>query len=305
MSSSNTSSLRAGIDLGGTKCEIAVLQGSQIIWRKRCATPDNYEDLLVSLSQLVSEASLQFAFHRIGVAMPGAVNDDGSIKNANTTYLIGKSFEQDLSQALNLPVRLMNDANCFALSEAEDGAALHAQTVFGVIVGTGTGGAIVLNRMAWTGVNSIAGEWGHNALCRRTPVAAPTVRPCYCGKTDCVETYLSGKGLRQTAFELIGQALTGEDVAKAYLTGDIDAKRIVEFYAQQLAANLAVVVNIVDPDVIVLGGGLSNLPDLPELTQKALAHYVFSNTVKTQVVRNLHGDSSGVRGAAWLWGDDD
>lgn len=305
MLSSEPTPYRAGIDLGGTKIEIAILSPQQMVWRKRIKTPSHYADLLEQLTLLVNEARSQYPFSALGIAMPGAVTDGGTIKNANTTYLIGKTLQQDLQHCLGLPVRLMNDANCFALSEAIDGAGQTFSTVFGVIIGTGTGGAIVQHHRVWTGVNSIAGEWGHNALCRRAPVVNEENRPCYCGKNDCVETYLSGKGLKLTAQQLCGEALSGEEISERYRQGDKNAIEILTLYAEQLAASLSVVINIVDPDVIVLGGGLSNLPDVAALTEKALPRYVFSDVVKTQVKVNLHGDSSGVRGAAWLWSNDD
>ncbi len=295
--------MRAGIDLGGTKTEIIVLDNGLEVYRQRQATPaDDYPSLLQSLVRLFHQAKmdLQQTHLSLGLGMPGALTPDGRIKNANTHCLNGQYLQRDLQALLNQPVALMNDANLFALSEAVDGAGQTLDSVFGVILGTGVGGGWVFKQSIVLGANSIAGEWGHNEMPARCLRASPNKRSCYCGKVDCIETFLSGAGLRQSYIELAGESASVEAIVDCAAQGQREAIKALALYSQQLAAALSMVVNIVDPDVIVLGGGLSNIPQLAEQTEKQLGNYVFSEAVITPVRKNRHGDSSGVRGAAWL-----
>lgn len=305
---------RVGIDLGGTKIEIIVLKNKHEIYRHRVSTPSTYLGILSSLAELFETARpyclVDQAELVLGIGMPGAITDKGLVKNSNTVCLNGKSFVNDLEATLGLPIKVMNDANCFALSESVDGAGTEQKVVFAVILGTGVGGAIVIDKVPLQGLNSIAGEWGHNPFSPRAPVSSEQQRHCYCGQYNCVETFLSGQGLLQTYRELVVLNVS-ETAGKETVTdvkglvalsmlGDSVAIQTLALYVQQLAANLAKVINIVDPNVIVLGGGLSNIPSLAEKVTEALGAYVFTDEVKTQVRRNCHGDSSGVRGAAWL-----
>ncbi len=297
------SDLRLGIDLGGTKIEVIVLQGSIELYRKRIPTPaESYPEIIKCIAHLVMECKENFGpALSIGIGMPGALTTEGRVKNSNTVCVNDQPFLKDIETALQQNVRIMNDANCFALSEAVDGAAAGKEVVFGVILGTGVGGGIVMQQKPLIGCNSIAGEWGHNPL----PVTAPrinaTQRMCYCGKYDCVETYLCAKGLMQTYHEKTGFNHASKEISELIKQHDAGALDAYELYQHQLSASLATVINVLDPDVIVLGGGVSGLPGLAEKTQALLPLYVFSDVVNTLVVLNMHGDSSGVRGAAWLW----
>jgi predicted NBD/HSP70 family sugar kinase len=282
--------MRIGIDLGGTKIEALGLDAAgRQVFRKRVATPrGDYAatlDAVAALAREIGDGS-------VGIGIPGALSrTTGLVKNANSTWLIGRPLKEDLERALGREVRLENDANCFALSEAVDGAGAGAPVVFGVILGTGVGAGIVVERKVLIGRNAIAGEWGHNPL--PTPDDLPLPR-CYCGRAGCIETYLSGPGL-----EGDHQRLTGERLAAR----DIVAKNgaALERYIERLARSLAGVINVLDPDVIVLGGGMSNVERLYGDVPRLWKRHVFSDEVATRLVRNLHGDSSGVRGAAWLW----
>ena len=284
---------RIGVDLGGTKIEAIVLANGRETFRKRMPTPrGDYEATLAAVAALAREAGPG----TVGVGIPGALSlVSGHVKNANSTWLIGRPLKEDLERALERPVRVANDANCFALSEAIDGAGKGARAVFGVILGTGVGGGIVIDGKALVGCNAIAGEWGHNPLPLPGPMDLP-LPACYCGRAGCIETYLSGAALEREHAALTGQIRNAKDIALM----DTDA---LGRYAERLARALAGVINVLDPDVIVLGGGLSNIErlytDVPRLWQR----YVFSDHVATRLVRHLHGDSSGVRGAAWLWND--
>jgi fructokinase len=237
----------------------------------------------------------------LGVGTPGAISPaTGLIKNSNSTWLNGQPLDRDLATALGRPVRLMNDANCFALSEASDGAGAGFGVVFGVILGTGVGGGIVVHGRCLEGPNRIAGEWGHNPM----PWPAPEELPgplCYCGKKSCIETFLSGPGFERDHVVAGGEALASPVIVTRAATGDALAAQSLARYADRLARALASVIDIVDPDVIVLGGGMSNIKALYDLVRERLPRYVFSDQVATHVVQNRHGDSSGVRGAAWLW----
>jgi fructokinase len=269
--------LRIGIDLGGTKIEALALDAAgREVFRKRVPSPrGDYAATLAAVAALVREAG----DGTVGIGIPGALSKvTGLVKNANSTWLIGKPLKQDLEKAIGREVKLANDANCFALSEAVDGAGEGAEVVFGVILGTGVGGGIVVRGEVLTGPNAIAGEWGHNPLPLPQGSDLP-LRPCYCGRTGCIETYLSGPALERDG----GQTALGR-------------------YAERLARALAGVINILDPDVIVLGGGVSNVARLYEEVPDLWQRHVFSDRVATRLLPPKHGDSSGVRGAAWLWG---
>jgi fructokinase len=296
--------LRLGIDLGGSKIEIAAFddQGRERL-RRRVATPQgDYRATVGAVAALVE--SVENELHTrgtVGIGMPGAESRRfGLIKNANSICLIGQPLRRDLEAALQREVRLANDANCFTLSEAVDGAAAGAAVVFGVILGTGCGGGIVVRGQVLTGANAIAGEWGHNPL----PWPANDERPgpaCYCGKHGCLETWLSGPGLTRDFFATCGRHLAADAIASQAEAGDSDCQAALERYEDRLARGLAQVINVLDPDVIVLGGGLSNIARLYENVPRLWPQYVFSDHVATRLVAPQHGDSSGVRGAAWLW----
>ncbi len=291
--------LRLGIDLGGSKIEILALQGSQEKLRRRCATPQgDYLATLKAIGSLVEDCERELgAQGSVGIGIPGTRSPDhGRIKNANSTCLIGQDLAGDLENHLQRPIRLANDADCFALSEASDGAGAGANSVFGVILGTGVGGGIVINGRLLTGPNAIAGEWGHNPLPWRRPADGPP-RRCYCGQDDCIETFLSGPGWAARS----GLGLDAGAITLAASQGKPVAQQALSCYADQLARGLASVINLLDPEVIVLGGGLSNITELYRLVPARWTQYVFSDQVNTRLVPAQHGDSSGVRGAAWLW----
>ncbi len=291
------SSLRLGIDLGGTKIEIVALLDGQECLRRRVPTPKgDYDGTLLAICSLVEVAERELGQNgSVGVGIPGTRSPDhGRIKNSNSICLIGEDLQTDLQKLLARPVRLANDADCFALSEASDGAGRGASSVFGVILGTGVGGGLVINGRLVGGPNGIAGEWGHNPLPWRGADDGD-VRRCYCGLDDCIETFVSGTGWAARA----GLGLSAAELAGSNTP---PAQQALERYCDQLARALASVINIVDPEVIVLGGGMSNTPQLYERVPALLARHVFSDIVNTRLVKALHGDSSGVRGAAWLWG---
>jgi fructokinase len=241
----------------------------------------------------------------VGVGIPGMISQrTGVVKNANSTWLIGKPLGAVLEERLGRPVRLMNDANCFALSEATDGAGAGFECVFGVILGTGVGGGITIGRRVHVGANLIGGEWGHNPL-PWPGVAELPGPPCYCGRRGCIETYLSGPGMEHDHRVHTGESRTTREIVQAASMRDAGAIATIERYHDRLGRGLAAVVNLLDPDVIVLGGGMSNLPGLEQAAADAMQPYVFSDVVDTVIRRNVHGDSSGVRGAAWLWPDEE
>jgi fructokinase len=295
--------MRLGVDLGGTKIEgIVLAPGGAELARRRIATPRAYEPTLDAVVELVAALEADAgARATIGVGIPGTiVPETERVKNANSTWLNGRPLGRDLEARLDRPVRLMNDANCFALSEAADGAGAGADVVFGVILGTGVGGGIVVHERCVTGANRIAGEWGHNPL--PWPEAAERPGPrCYCGQEGCIETFLSGPALARDHERSTGERRTTHDVVRLAGAGDAAAAATLARYHDRLARAIASVVNVLDPDVVVLGGGMSNLPDLADEVRARLGRHVFTDTVATRVVRNAHGDSSGVRGAAWLW----
>lgn len=299
--------LRIGIDLGGTKTEgIALGEGGRELYRKRVDSPrGDYEGSLAAIEGLVREIEEAVGGRgTVGIGIPGTVSPEtGLVKNANSTWLIGQPLHADLESRLGRPVRLMNDANCFVLSEATDGAGAGAEMVFGVILGTGVGGGLVFARRCHVGVNQIGGEWGHNPLPWPEPdeVPGPT---CYCGRHGCIETYLSGPGLERDHRERTGDALASRRIVEAAGAGEPGAAESMRRYHDRLGRGLAAVINLLDPEVIVLGGGMSNIPGLAGVAQEAILPYVFSDSVRTRIVGNRHGDSSGVRGAAWLWPED-
>lgn len=294
--------MKLGIDLGGTKIEAIVLDNqNQQVFRERVATPQgDYSATLQAMIDLVSQVRNQLGdFERLGVGIPGAVSSKtGKIKNANSVCLIGQDLKADLTQALDMHVVLANDANCFTLSEASDGAAKEYEVVFGVIIGTGCGGGIVLNGHVMNGVNAITGEWGHNPL----PWASPEdeAMPCYCGLKGCLETFLSGPGMAKHFAHRTELNWTAKQISEKALLGDVQAREMLEVYAEWLAKGLASVINIVDPDAIVLGGGMSNIDYLYEKVPQLWSQWVFSDQVETVLLPPKWGDSSGVRGSAWL-----
>ena len=301
MGESSTS--RIGIDLGGTKIAAVALDAAgRVLFERRVPTPADYRGCLEAIGSLVAAADEATGVAgTVGIGIPGAISPaSGRVKNANSTWLTGHPMDRDLAEVLGRPVRVMNDANCFALSEATDGAGAGASVVFGVILGTGVGGGIVVNGTLLAGAQRIAGEWGHNPL----PWARDDERPgpaCYCGQSGCIETFLSGPGLAADYLGATGQARSSEEIAEAALAGDAGAADALARYVDRLGRALAVVVNVLDPDVIVLGGGVSGLPDLAARAEAALAGRVFSDEIVTEIRLNRHGPASGVRGAAWLW----
>jgi fructokinase len=295
--------MRIGVDLGGTKIEIVALDpsGTEVL-RRRVPTPDGYGCIVEALVALVQQAEAELGTRAtVGIGTPGAVSPaTGRIKNSNTTCLIGQPLREDLERALGRPVRLANDANCFALSEAVDGAAAGAEVVFGVILGTGVGGGIIVSGRPLTGRNAIAGEWGHDPL----PWPRDDERPgpaCYCGLHGCIETFLSGPALARDHAAHGAAPATAADVASAAEAGDARALATLERYADRFARALASVINVLDPDVIVLGGGVSNITSLYQAVPERWGAWVFSDRIDTALRPATHGDSSGVRGAAWLW----
>ncbi len=295
--------MRIGIDLGGTKTEIIVLnQSGATLFRHRAATPaTDYGAILDTIAGLVALAESATArAESIGLATPGAISPKtGLMKNSNTIVLNDKALDRDLAARLRRPVRLENDANCFALSEAIDGAAADAASVFGVILGTGVGAGIVIGKRLLIGHNRIAGEWGHNPL----PWARDADSPgdtCYCGKTGCIETFLSGAGLAREFRDRTGRQRTAQEICREGASGDPEARICLEIYKDRLARSLASVINLLDPEAIVLGGGLSNIEELYCELPQLISNYTFSDGLDTVVLRALHGDSSGVRGAARL-----
>ena len=297
--------MRIGIDLGGTKIEAIALDADTVVFRRRIPTPREYQGTLDVIAGLVETIDGKAGpTGTVGIGIPGVVSrTTGVVKNANSTWLIGRALLRDLEAKLGRSVRVANDANCFALSEAMDGAGRGYPTVFGVILGTGVGGGIAIRGEIHDGPNQIAGEWGHNPLPWMTDDERATAGKCYCGKRGCIETFVSGPGFERDHALSSGARLSSREIVRAAAGGERDAVQSLERYHDRLARGLAAVINVLDPDAIVLGGGMSNLPDLPAAVSVRLPHYVFSDLVMTRVVPNLHGDSSGVRGAAWLWPD--
>jgi fructokinase len=297
--------LRLGLDLGGTKIEIIALDaGGRELLRRRVATPkDDYQATLDAIAMLVDEAERDLgARGTVGIGTPGAISPaTGLLRNSNSTWLNGRPLLHDLIRRLDRDVRIENDANCFALSEATDGAGAGHRVVFGVILGTGVGGGIVADGKVLSGPNRIAGEWGHNPL----PWPTDDERPgpaCYCGRSGCIETFLSGPGMQREYAQAAGSALSSEQIVATAGAGDASCEAALVRYEERLARALAHLINILDPDAIVLGGGMSNIPRWYESVPRLWGRWVFSDCVNTLLLRNVHGDSSGVRGAAWLAG---
>jgi fructokinase len=294
-------SYRIGIDLGGTKIEILVLgPNGEPVLRRRTPTPRGYAEALTTLAALIAECEAEIgARASIGIGIPGIMSPaSGLMRTPNTECLNHQPFDRDFAALIGREIRIANDANCFALSEAADGAAAGAKIVFGVILGTGAGAGIVVSGQVLEGRNGIAGEWGHNPLPWITEADLP-LRLCPCGKSGCIERYVAGPAL---AFEADGEgARDASQLLTRAASGDLKARNALARHAERLARSLASVTNLVDPDVIVLGGGLSNLPHLYTDLPGLMAPFVFSDSFSTKIVPNKHGDSSGVRGAAWLW----
>lgn len=299
------SGVRIGVDLGGTKIEcVALTIDGDVAARRRCETPKTYARTIAAIAEIVAEveAAVGAGRLRVGLGTPGSISHStGLLRNSNSTHLNGMPFANDLEAALEgRALRIENDANCFAMSEAADGAAAGARVVFGVIIGTGVGGGIVVDGAVLSGANGVAGEWGHNKLPGPSAelAAAP---PCWCGRQGCLETWLSGGALAEDHRCHTGAILPTVDIAARAAGGDKAAAATLSRYADRLGRACASVVNLLDPDVIVLGGGVSNIAALPDLAMSAMREHVFSDDIVTRIVANQHGDSSGVRGAAWLW----
>tara|TARA_B100001167_G_scaffold168743_1_gene118602 strand:- start:1091 stop:2011 length:921 start_codon:yes stop_codon:yes gene_type:complete len=297
---------RIGIDLGGTKIESIVIDydGNEI-YRKRIPNPNNdYNGILKSIKDLVYQSESETGLYgTIGIGIPGIISKQTNlVKNANTTVLIGKSFDKDLEFFLGRPVRLANDANCLALSEYIDGSGEQYNSLFGVILGTGVGGGLVIDGKIFPGANLISGEWGHNPLPWPDLNELPGPK-CYCGLSGCIETFLSGPGLENTFYKITGETVSANIISEKIQNNDQDAIKAIELYENRLARGLAIVVNILDPEIIVLAGGVSNIRRLYSNVKNIWNKYIISTDedVVTPIVQAKHGDSSGVRGAAWLW----
>ena len=295
--------MRCGIDVGGTKIETAILSDSgNFLSRERINTPRNYKSLLDSINESVEKAAKKTGFDGpVGICMPGSVSKEtGLIQGANTTYLNGQNFKKDLQEKLDRSVRLSNDANCFALSEAIEGSGKGFACVFGVIIGTGCGGGIVVNEHLVSGANGIAGEWGH------TPLPWPVENEfdnhnCWCGQTGCLETFISGTALMKDYEQAAGLKKDGQQIVIDSENGDVVAETILQTLEDRIARGLAMIINILDPDIIVLGGGLSNILRFYDNIPKKWTKYIFSDDIKTKLLKPKYGDSSGVRGAALLF----
>lgn len=298
--------LRFGIDLGGTKIEIIALDAAGVeLYRKRVITPQgDYRATLDAIAGLVNAAEQRLAARgSVGIGTPGAISRaTGRLKNSNSVCLNGQPLLQDLETLLARPVRISNDANCFTLSEATDGAAAGAEVVFGVIVGTGTGAGIVVNGRVLDGPNAIAGEWGHNPLPWPNDAERPGA-PCYCGRYGCIETFLSGPGISRDHEHATGMRCDAKKIVSLAAQGDVACEATLQRYEDRMARALAHVINVLDPHVIVLGGGLGNIARLYHNVPRLWGQYVFSDRVDTRLLAPKFGDASGVRGAAWLWND--
>ncbi len=294
---------RIGIDLGGTKIEVIALgEDGAERFRKRVPSPrGDYDGTIEAIARLVAEAEQATGPATVGIGMPGAISPaTGLVKNANSTWLNGRPLADDLIARLGRPIRLQNDANCLAVSEAADGAAAGHACVFAVIIGTGTGGGVVVNGKPVVGANAIAGEWGHNAMPWPEGDEWPGP-PCYCGRTGCIETFLSGPGLSRDHERATGQAIDATTLAAQACAGVAEAEASMTRYERRLARALASIVNVLDPELIVMGGGLSNIDRLYTNVPRLWGEYIFSDHIATRLVKARYGDSSGVRGAAWLW----
>jgi len=296
--------IRIGVDFGGTKIEAAALDDAgRFVARVRAPNPGRYHEALDTIRRLVTDAEREAGISgaSVGVGLPGSISPKtGRVRNSNSTWLNDTLFHQDITRILGRPIRTENDANCFALSEATDGAGKGAAVVFGAILGTGCGGGVTVGGANIQGLNRIAGEWGH------TPLPWPTreewdAHNCWCGRSNCLETWISGSGFARDYSETTGRARTAAEIMDAARAGERAASQAFDRYIDRLGRALAVVCNLIDPDVIVCGGGMSNAPEIYPRIGSSLERFVFSDTVATPVRPALHGDSSGVRGAAWLW----
>ena len=295
--------MKIGIDLGGTKTEGVLLNSNGIeLKRIRIKTEKNYKGTIKGIVSIINDLESEFGYcSSVGIGMPGAVSLDSTlVKNANSIWLNGQPLKKDLEFEINRNINLENDANCFALSEAVDGAGKDSDVVFGVIIGTGVGGGVVVNKKVLQGKNNICGEWGHITLPNKTDDEKKYVKNCYCGKSGCIETYLSGPGF-SSGFNLrYYKDYDTHEIIKGCEENDKDCREAINKYIDHLARGLSVVCNILDPDVIVLGGGMSNIDFIYEHIDDAIKKYIFSDLFHTNIVKNMHGDSGGVRGAAWL-----
>ena len=297
--------LRIGIDLGGTKVEaIALDANGNELFRKRIPSPqNNYQNTLNAISNLITEIEISLnQTATVGIGIPGMISPaTGLVKNANSTWLIGQPLQKDLETLLKRKIRVENDANCFVVSEATDGAAKNTDVVFGVIIGTGTGAGLYIRGQSIVGANAIAGEWGHNPLPWPNENELPG-RTCYCGKNGCIETWLSGPGFSADYSQIINNSepISAQDIVRLSDKGNVNAVKTLKNYETRLAKSLASIINVLDPDVIVLGGGMSNIDSLYKNVPNIWGDYIFSDQVSTKLVPAEYGDSSGVRGAAWL-----
>lgn len=297
--------MRIGVDLGGTKIEGILLTNEGEISKKiRVVTPgESYRDTLKAVCQVINQLQEHACQPlNVGIGSPGTLSKtSGLMKNCNSICLNGEALKKDIERNLGYEIRLENDANCFALSEAHYGAAKNSKSMFGVIIGTGTGGGIVINNQLLTGPNNIAGEWGHNSLPSSARELIAEDRLCYCGRLNCIETVLSGRGLKKSHFEATGVEFEASKIAELAMAKDSAASQSLEIYSKQLARCLATIVNVIDPEVIVLGGGLSNIGSLYDSVPKDMAEYVFNDSLQTRLASPKFGDASGARGAACLW----
>ena len=293
---------KIGIDLGGTKIEIILIDiiGREV-YRKRIKTPSNYELTVKSITNLVLQAEESINDKAsIGIGIPGKLSSKTNfIEYSNSTYLINKPLIYDLEKSLISKIKVQNDANCFALSEFKDGAGKDTKSLFAVILGSGVGGGIIVNGELHEGSNSNAGEWGHNRLPWSNDNEINS-RICYCGKKGCIETFLSGKGLRDSFYELTQKAFSSEQIVDLSFKQDPEAISILELYEERLAKSLSLIINTLDPEMIVIGGGMSNIDRIYQNVPNLIGKYVLSDSINTKIVKAFHGDSSGVRGAAWL-----
>jgi fructokinase len=295
--------IRIGVDFGGTKIEAAAVDGSgRVTARVRRDNPKSYDEALGVVAALVEDVEAHCgACDRIGVAAPGSISPrTGDIRNANSTWLNGRPFREDLERRLGRAVRLANDANCLALSEAVDGAGSGARVVFAAILGTGCGGGVAIDRRLLEGRNGVAGEWGHTPL--PWPLESETPGPdCWCGLNGCLESYISGSGFERDYRAASGHRISAPEIVAAARKGELHACAALDRYVDRLGRGLAMIVNVLDPDLVVLGGGMCNVEELYDRLPQAIEPYIFSDVFETPVVKAIHGDSSGVRGAAWLW----
>jgi fructokinase len=296
--------MKIGIDLGGTKIEIIVLQeNSEQLYRYRLPTPKNsYHEILKTIQILINQAEEKVgSCDSVGLGIPGTISKvNNLVKNANTVVLNGQPLKEDLEVLLKRKVNIQNDANCFVVSESTDGAAKNFSHVFGIILGTGVGGGLVINNKLIDGSNSIGGEWGHNPLPWPSKSEIDHHYACFCGQVGCIETFISGTAISKIHENIFSQNKTAIEISKDSLTGDEICVKTMQMFENRLARSLANVINILDPEIIVVGGGLSNIDSLYENIPRIWEEYIFSNDVNTKFVKAMHGDSSGVRGAAWL-----